>query len=63
MAEHVAHARWLRAHVVDRHRSPRWSTHVVDTSELRDYEVAARVATWIRSVIGFRSRLRVAAGR
>jgi len=62
MAEHVAYARWLRAHVVDRHRSPRWSTHVIDTSELRDYEVAARVATWIRSVIGFRSRLRVAAG-
>lgn len=60
MAEHVAHARWLRAHAVDRQRPPRWSTQIIDTSELRDYEVATRVSAWIRSVIGLRARLRVA---
>ena len=60
MTRHVAHAHWLRAHVVDTRRSPRWTTHVIDTSELRDYEVAARVWLWMRRVIGLRARLRVA---
>jgi hypothetical protein len=62
MTRHVAHAHWLRAHVVDARRSPRWTTHVIDTSELRDYEVAARVWLWMRRGIGLRARLRVAAG-
>ena len=62
MARHVAHAAWLHAHIVDRHRPARWHAHVIDTSELRDYEVAARVSAWLRRVIGLRARLRVAAG-
>jgi broad-specificity NMP kinase len=61
MARHVAYADWLRAHLADARRPPRWSAHVIDTSELRDYEVAARVWLWMRGVIGLRARLRVAA--
>ena len=60
MARHVAYADWLRAHVVDAAPPPRWTTQIIDTSELRDYEVAARVWLWMRRSIGLRARLRVA---
>jgi hypothetical protein len=61
VARHVARAAWLRAHVTaGETRTRPWSTHVIDTSELRDYEVATRVAAWIRRVTSVRARLRVA---